>query len=92
MGENTKDQTLVSSGWLRFVKASRLDVRRGLITFVYYALARHLPNPPMPGCGLGAWLRRWWAWCDRLHYTSVLLALILFLWFLNSWNLLGFRF
>jgi len=40
----------------------------------------------------GAWFRRWWTWCDRLHYTSILLALILFLWFLNSWNLLGFRF
>ena len=39
-----------------------------------------------------AWIRRWWTWCDRVHYTLVLGGLAGFFWFLNFWNLLGYRF
>ncbi len=39
-----------------------------------------------------AWAKRYWTRCHRLHYTLVLLAGLAFLWFLNFWNLLGWRF
>jgi CubicO group peptidase (beta-lactamase class C family) len=38
------------------------------------------------------WAKRYWTRCHRLHYTLVLLAGLAFLWFLNFWNLLGWRF
>ncbi len=39
-----------------------------------------------------AWIRKYWTRCARLHYTLVVLASIATLWFLNFWNLLGYRF
>jgi CubicO group peptidase (beta-lactamase class C family) len=39
-----------------------------------------------------AWRDRYWSLWGRLHYTLVALALIGCLWFMNTWNLLGFRF
>lgn len=39
-----------------------------------------------------AWLQRYWSLPGRLHYTLVTFAAIAFIWFLNNWNLLGFRF
>jgi len=39
-----------------------------------------------------AWKNKYWSGCVRLHYTLVVLAALVFLWFLNYWNLLGFRF
>lgn len=59
MINTSENQTLISSGWLRFLRMSGFNVRRGLVTFIYYSVAYHLPNPPMPGCGFGAWLRKW---------------------------------
>ena len=40
---------------------------------------------------LKAWYKRYWTRCARLHYTLVVLASIAFLWFLNFWNLLGYK-
>jgi hypothetical protein len=39
-----------------------------------------------------AWKNKYWSSWGRLHYTLVMLAMLGFLWFLNTWNLLGFRF
>ncbi|UCH92669.1 MAG: serine hydrolase [Candidatus Aminicenantes bacterium] len=39
-----------------------------------------------------AWIKKYWNPCQRLHYTLVVLASLVFLWFLNYWNLLGFKF
>lgn len=39
-----------------------------------------------------AWMKKYWYGCARLHYTLVLAAALAFIWFLNYWNLLGFRF
>lgn len=39
-----------------------------------------------------AWMRGYWTGCARVHYTLVFLAGLVFLLFLNSWNLLGWRF
>ncbi len=41
---------------------------------------------------LKAWLRRYWTRCQRVHYTLVFIAALAFLWFLNYWNLLGWKF
>jgi CubicO group peptidase (beta-lactamase class C family) len=38
-----------------------------------------------------AWFKKYWTRCARLHYTLVVLASIATLWFLNFWNLLGYR-
>jgi hypothetical protein len=39
-----------------------------------------------------AWGKKYWTWCARLHYTLVVLASLATLWFLNYWNLLGYKF
>ena len=38
------------------------------------------------------WIKKYWNWCARLHYTLVVLSSIATLWFLNYWNLLGYKF
>jgi hypothetical protein len=39
-------------------------------------------------CSLVAWAKGYWRLSGRLHYTSVLAAGLVFVWFLNHWNLL----
>ncbi|HWR25811.1 MAG TPA: serine hydrolase domain-containing protein [Methanosarcina sp.] len=38
------------------------------------------------------WKDSYWDFAGRIHYTLVVLALLVFVWWLNNWNLLGFRF
>ena len=38
-----------------------------------------------------AWKRGYWSLTGRIHYTSVVLALLTFTWWLNNWNLLGYK-
>ena len=40
-------------------------------------------------CSLVAWARGYWRLSARLHYTCVLVAGLMFVWFLNHWNLMG---
>ncbi len=40
---------------------------------------------------LKAWRKAYWTRCHRLHYTLVFAAALVFIWFLNYWNLLGWR-
>ncbi|HCF26029.1 MAG TPA: hypothetical protein DEV81_02120 [Cyanobacteria bacterium UBA11049] len=37
------------------------------------------------------WQNKYWSIWRRLHHYLMMLALIAFVWFLNYWNLLGFR-
>ena len=39
-----------------------------------------------------AWRDRYWGVAFRLYYSIVTVAAIAFVWFLNQWNLLGWRF
>lgn len=39
-----------------------------------------------------AWKDGYWSIVGRLHYSLVVMALLSFVWWLNNWNLLGFRF
>lgn len=39
-----------------------------------------------------AWLKRYWGFVNRIHYTLVAAALIAFIWWLDFYNLLGWRF
>jgi len=39
-----------------------------------------------------AWKKKYWIGCARLHFTLIVLASLIFIWFLNYWNLFGFRF
>jgi hypothetical protein len=38
-----------------------------------------------------AWRKKYWTGCGRFHYTLILAAAVVFLWFLNFWNLLGWK-
>lgn len=38
------------------------------------------------------WIKSYWSWCSRLHYFLIFISFVIFLWFLNYWNLLGFKF
>jgi hypothetical protein len=42
--------------------------------------------------GVLAWKRSYWGIATRVHYTLVTVAAVAFVWFLNFWNLLGWRF
>ena len=42
--------------------------------------------------GALAWKRGYWGIASRVHYTLVTVAAVAFVWFLNYWNLLGWRF
>lgn len=39
-----------------------------------------------------AWKNRYWSTAARAYYTLVTVAAVAFVWFLNYWNLLGWRF
>ena len=39
-----------------------------------------------------AWKNGYWGMAGRLHYTLVVIAQLDFIWWLNNWNLLGFKF
>ena len=39
-----------------------------------------------------AWQDGYWGRPARLHYTAIVGGLLAFAWFLNQWNLLGWRF
>jgi hypothetical protein len=39
-----------------------------------------------------AWKRGYWGIAARAHYTLVTVVAVAFVWFLNYWNLLGWRF
>jgi hypothetical protein len=39
-----------------------------------------------------SWKNSYWGIAARVHYTLVTLAAVAFVWFLNYWNLLGWRF
>jgi CubicO group peptidase (beta-lactamase class C family) len=41
--------------------------------------------------GVLAWKRSYWGIAARVHYTLVTVAAVAFVWFLNFWNLLGWR-
>jgi CubicO group peptidase (beta-lactamase class C family) len=53
-------------------------------------LAAALSVAAVAGTAL-AWRRRYWSVVGRAHYTLVTLGAVAFIWFLNYWNLLGFR-
>ena len=45
----------------------------------------------MVACTGLAWHRRYWSAIGRAYYTVLTVAALSFIWFLNYWNLLGFR-
>jgi CubicO group peptidase (beta-lactamase class C family) len=42
-------------------------------------------------CTVLAWRQRYWSVIGRAHYTLLTLGALGFIWLLNAWNLLGFR-
>lgn len=54
-------QSMVSAGAATHLRRHGMTPLRALYVFLFYAIARHLPDPPMPGCRLGAAMRGWLA-------------------------------
>jgi hypothetical protein len=46
----------------------------------------------LAGLTIAAWKQGFWGRMARIHYSMVALAALAFVWFLNYWNLLGFRY
>lgn len=46
----------------------------------------------LAGLTMAAWKQGFWGRIARIHYSLVALAALAFVWFLNYWNLLGFRY
>ncbi|MCP4140465.1 MAG: beta-lactamase family protein [Chloroflexi bacterium] len=46
---------------------------------------------PLPIFVALAWGNRWWKVSTRIHYTLITLAVLGGIWWVNYWNLLGFR-
>jgi hypothetical protein len=71
------------------------DVSHGIAPLAQVALAVALEATAlamgMVACAGLAWKRRYWSVVGRAHYTLVTLGALAFIWFLNYWNLLGFR-
>ncbi len=44
------------------------------------------------GLTLLAWHKKYWSLPGRLYYTIVTVAMLVFIWVLNFWNLLGYKF
>ena len=53
--------------------------------------SRCLPGRQRHARGVAAWKNRYWGLLGRAHATLVALTGIEFVWFLDNWNLLGFR-
>ena len=67
----------VTTETVRTVRASLVPIVLTVAALVYTVLA---------------WKDRLWGLTGRVHYTLVTVAAVAFVWFLNYWNLLGWRF
>ncbi len=63
-----------------------------LIASFTMALLAALLTVGLPVFTVLAWKNKYWGSMGRLHYTLITFAALAFIWFLNYWNLLGFRF
>ena len=43
-------------------------------------------------CAIFAWKNNYWSKRERLNYTIVTVTMFIFIWWLNYWNVLGYRF
>lgn len=60
----------------------------GALNSIYIPVALALPLPIFTAL---AWGNRWWKRSTRIHYSLITLALLAGIWWMNNWNLLGFR-
>jgi len=77
--------TLISTGSLH------LEVPMEVKALFVVPLLTSAMTLALPILGVRAWPATW-SVLGRLHYVLVTLAAFAFIWFLNVWNLLGFRF
>lgn len=73
-----------------------LEITHGVPPLLRLALGMALLGTALTSVALvfavAAWRGRFWNPRGRLHYTLMALAGVAFAWWLNYWNLLGFRF
>jgi hypothetical protein len=72
--------------------AVRFGVPGWLVAALVLPILAATLSAGMAGMGVAAWLRGWWTVTGRVLYCLLTLMAILFIWFVDYWNLLGFRF
>jgi len=78
---------------LSFVQDEFLyGVPRVVVALLILPLATTALTACLVAFAVMAWKHKYWGLAARVHYSLVALAALAFLWFLNHWNLLGFRF
>jgi hypothetical protein len=84
-----------------FVMAFRESFSLGAIMFGDVAMLKVLLLVPIVTTGLTAaavvlsglaWRHGYWALLERMHYTLATVAAVVYVWLLNYWNVLGWRF
>jgi CubicO group peptidase (beta-lactamase class C family)/uncharacterized integral membrane protein len=67
------------------------EVPQAFVVALWLGLAGSIMTIGLLVCSVLAWKYRYWGTIRRVHYTLVTLAAIGFVWWLNFWNLLGFK-
>jgi hypothetical protein len=68
------------------------EVPTPVIILLYIPLIAAALTIALPILSFLAWTNNYWSFLGRLHYSIFTLATLMFIPFLNYWNLLGFRF
>jgi hypothetical protein len=68
------------------------EVPTPVIILLYIPLIAAALTIALPIFSFLAWTNNYWSFLGRLHYFIFTLATLMFIPFLNYWNLLGFRF
>lgn len=79
---------VVSSMFLTLLLYS---IPSSLIAFLVIAIIAAIMALASAAFAALAWKNGYWSTSGRLHYTIVVIALLAFIWWLNNWNLLGFK-
>ena len=67
------------------------EVSATILALLVLPLVTSVLTVGMVAAAVLAWRRRSWNLAARLHYSLVTLAALAFVWWLNYWNLLGYR-
>jgi hypothetical protein len=78
----------IGKGWDAIAYGQMSTINAMLVAW----LAAAVLTVPLIGLSVLAWKNRTWGIGSRIHYTLISIAAVAFVWFLNYWNLLGFRY
>jgi hypothetical protein len=62
-----------------------------LTTLIAVATAFAAFSLAVPAFAVLAWVRHYWSFSTRMYFSLLAVACLAYVWFCNSWNLIGFR-